>query len=115
MSRVVITGASGLLGGNLAAELVTAGHQVAAIRRAETRIAHLDDLSIEWHEAELGSTAALTEAFRGAACVFHCAAQVNVKREVTPEMTASNVTGTANVIDAVVAANVPRLVHTSSV
>jgi dihydroflavonol-4-reductase len=115
MSRVVVTGASGLLGGNLAAELVAAGHQVAAIRRAGTRVAHLEDLAIEWHEAELGSTAAMTEAFRGAACVFHCAAQVNIKRAVTPDMTAANVTGTANVIDAVIAAGVPRMVHTSSV
>lgn len=115
MSRAVITGASGLLGGNLAAELATAGHEVAAIRRAGSRVAHLEDLPIEWHDADLGSTAALTRAFRGAACVFHCAAQVSVKRAVTPEMTATNVTGTGNVIDAVVAAGVPRLVHTSSV
>jgi dihydroflavonol-4-reductase len=115
MSRVVITGASGLVGGNLAAELVAAGHQVAALRRAGTRTAHLDDLPIEWHEAELSQTAAMTQAFRGAACVFHCAAQVNVQRAVTPDMTAANVTGTANVIDAVAAAGVARLVHTSSV
>jgi dihydroflavonol-4-reductase len=115
MSRVVITGASGLLGGNLAAELAAAGHQVAAIRRDGTRTAHLDDVPIEWHEAELGSTAAMTQAFRGAACVFHCAAQVDVRRDVTPEMTASNVVGTANVVEAVAAAAVPRLVHTSSV
>jgi len=115
MSRVVITGASGLLGGNLAAELAAAGHQVAAIRRAGTRTTHLDDLAIEWHDADLAATAAMTEAFRGAACVFHCAAQVSVRRDVTPEMTATNVTGTRNVIDAAVAAGVSRLVHTSSV
>ena len=115
MSRVVITGASGLLGGNLAAELATAGHQIAAIRRAGTRTAHLDDLAIEWHDAELGSVDAMTRAFRGAACVFHCAAAVSLKRGVTPEMTAANVTGTAHVIDAAVAAGVARMVHTSSV
>jgi dihydroflavonol-4-reductase len=115
MSRVAITGASGLLGGNLAAELAAAGHHVLAIRRAGTKIAHLDDIPIEWYDAELGSPAAMTQAFRGAACVFHCAAQVSVKRSVTPEMTATNVTGTANVIEAVIAAQVPRLVHTSSV
>jgi dihydroflavonol-4-reductase len=115
MSRVAITGASGLLGGNLAAELAAAGHQVAAIRRPGTRTAHLDDIAIEWHSAELGSPAAMTHAFDGADCVFHCAAAVTVKRAVTPEMTATNVTGTANVINAVVAARVPRLVHTSSV
>jgi dihydroflavonol-4-reductase len=115
MSRVAVTGASGLLGGNLAAELATAGHHVVAIRRAGTQISHLEDIAIEWHDAELGSTAAMTRAFRGVACVFHCAAAVSVKRTVTPEMTATNVTGTANVIEAVVAAKVPRLVHTSSV
>ncbi|HMG23867.1 MAG TPA: NAD-dependent epimerase/dehydratase family protein, partial [Kofleriaceae bacterium] len=113
--RVAITGASGLLGGNLAAELAAAGHQVAAIRRAGTRTAHLEDLAIEWHDAELGSTAAMARAFAGAACVFHCAAQVGVARAVTPAMTAANVTGTANVIEAVISAGVPRLVHTSSV
>jgi dihydroflavonol-4-reductase len=115
MPRVALTGASGLLGGNLAAALVSDGHQVAAIRRAGTRIAHLDDLPIEWHDADLGQVEALTRAFAGAACVFHCAAAVSVKRAVTPEMTATNVTGTRNVIAAVIAAGVPRLVHTSSV
>ena len=115
MSRVALTGASGLLGGNLAAALVADGHQLAAIRRAGTRIAHLDDLPIEWHDADLGQVEALTRAFAGAACVFHCAAAVSVKRAVTPEMTATNVTGTRNVIAAVIAAGVPRLVHTSSV
>src|SRR6185295_8930788 len=115
MSRVAVTGASGLLGGNLAAELGAQGHQVVAIRRAGTRTAHLDDVAIEWHDAELGAPDKMAQAFRGAACVFHCAAQVSIKRAVTPEMTAANVTGTANVIEAVLAAQVPRLVHTSSV
>jgi len=115
VSRVAITGASGLLGGNLAAELVAAGHQVVAIRRAGTRSGHLDDVAIEWHDADLGSTAAMTRAFQGAACVFHCAAQVSLRRTVSREMSATNVVGTANVIDAVRAAGVPRLVHTSSV
>ena len=115
MSRVAVTGASGLLGGNLAAELVAAGHQVVAIRRAGTRTSHLDDVAIEWHDADLGSPDNLARAFRGAACVFHCAAAVTIKRAVTPEMTAANVTGTANVIEAALAAKVPRVVHTSSV
>lgn len=115
MSRVAVSGASGLLGGNLAAELVAAGHQVVAIRRAGTRTSHLDDLPIEWCEAELASVDAMARAFRGADCVFHCAAQVTVKRAVTAEMTAANVTGTANVVEAVIAAGVPRMVHTSSV
>lgn len=115
MSRVAITGASGLLGGNLAVELVSAGHQVVAIRRSGTKVRHLDDIPIEWVDADLGSVEALTRAFTGAAAVFHCAAAISLRRVVSPEITAANVTGTANVIDAAIAANVARLVHTSSV
>ena len=88
MSRVAITGASGLLGGNLAAELIAAGHQVVATRRAGTQVSHLADLAIEWVDAELGSIPALTSAFAGCACVVHCAAAVTVRKQVTPEMTA---------------------------
>ena len=115
MSLVVVTGASGLLGGNLAAELRAAGHDVAATRRAGTKVAHLEDLKLEWRDADLGSVSALAKAFAGASAVFHCAAAVTIKRDVTPEMTAANVTGTQNVIDACIEAKVPRLVHTSSV
>ncbi len=115
MTRVAITGASGLLGSNLAAELIAAGHHVIATRRAGTQVAHLDDLAIEWREADLGSADALAKAFAGADAVFHCAAAVSVKREVTPEMMDANVTGTDRVIDACVGASVKRLIHTSSV
>lgn len=113
--RVAITGASGLLGGNLAAELHAAGHQVIATRRAGTQVAHLADLPIEWRDASLGDAASLTRAFTGASAVFHCAAAVSVMKTVTPEMKATNVDGTRHVIDACIAAGVARLVHTSSV
>jgi dihydroflavonol-4-reductase len=115
VANVVITGASGLLGGNLAAELRAAGHDVGATRRAGTKVAHLDDLKLRWLDADLASPAALAQAFAGAEAVFHCAAAVTVKREVTPDMTAANVTGTQNVVDAAIAAGVKRVVHTSSV
>lgn len=113
--RVAITGASGLLGGNLAAELIAAGHEVVATRRAGTQVAHLSDLPIEWRDADLADEAGLARAFEGTTCVFHCAAAVTIKREVTPEMRAVNVEGTRHVIDACVKAGVKRLVHTSSV
>lgn len=115
MARVAITGASGLLGGNLAAALIADGHEVVATRRAGTQVAHLADLPITWADADLADPAALTRAFAGAAAVFHCAAAVSVVRDVTPAMTAANVTGTEHVLAAVAAAGVPRLVHTSSV
>ena len=96
MPRVVITGASGLLGGNLAAELIAAGHEVVAIRRAGTKVAHLDDLAIDVARRRARRRPTRSpRAFAGAPAVFHCAAAVSVMREVTAEMTAANVTGTA--------------------
>ncbi|MEJ7600245.1 MAG: NAD-dependent epimerase/dehydratase family protein [Kofleriaceae bacterium] len=112
--RVAITGASGLLGGNLAALLLADGHEVIATRRAGTQVGHLDDLKIEWRDADLSLPDQLTRAFAGTAAVFHCAAAVSVKRDVTPAMTAANVSGTANVLTATQAAGA-RLIHTSSV
>ncbi|HEY6034125.1 MAG TPA: NAD-dependent epimerase/dehydratase family protein, partial [Kofleriaceae bacterium] len=115
MTRVAITGASGLLGSNLAAELLAAGHSVIATRRAGTQVAHLADLAIEWRDADLADQPALAKAFAGAEAVFHCAAMVTVKRDVTPAMVDANVTGTERVIAACTTAGVKRLVHTSSV
>jgi dihydroflavonol-4-reductase len=115
MSRVAITGATGLVGGNLAALLVGAGHTVVATRRAGSKVAHLDDLAIEWRDADLSSSDALARAFAGADVVFHCAAAVSTRRAVTPELHDANVTGTQRVIDACLAAKVGRLVHCSSV
>ncbi len=115
MRSIAITGASGLLGGNLAAEAIAAGHRVIATKRNGTHVKHLADLPIEWRDADLSSTDALARAFAGADVVFHCAAAVSVKRDVTREMRETNVTGTQNVIDACVRAGVKRLVHTSSV
>ena len=45
--RVVITGASGLLGGNLAAVLAAEGHHVVATRRSSTKVDHLADLPVQ--------------------------------------------------------------------
>ena len=115
MTRVAITGASGLLGANLAAALIELGHDVRATRRAGTQVKHLADLPIDWRDADLSSVDALARAFDGAEAVFHCAAAVTVVKTVTPAMTEANVTGTARVIEACTKAGVKRLVHTSSV
>lgn len=115
MSRLAVTGASGLLGGNLAAELLKAGHEVVATRRARTKVAHLDDLAIEWRPADLADRDSLARAFDGCEAVFHCAGTVGGERAVTPGVRDTNVGGTQRVIDACLAAGVSRLVHTSSV
>jgi dihydroflavonol-4-reductase len=110
--RAAVTGATGLLGGNLAVHLREAGHHVVATRRASSRTAHLDRWGIEWVEAPLGDVDALSRVFDGADVVFHVAAAVDIVRDVTPLLQAVNVDGTHNVLRAMAGAG--RLVHCSS-
>lgn len=113
--RVAITGASGLLGGNLAITLCEQGHDVVATRRAGSRVSHLAPWPITWADADLGDPSALVRAFRGCDIVFHAAALVSVRRQPTPAMVATNVDGTRHVLDAARDAGVARVVHTSTV
>jgi dihydroflavonol-4-reductase len=112
--RVAVTGATGLVGANLVAALNQAGHTVRATRRASSDISTLEDMKVEWAEADLDDETALAAAFEGAELVFHCAAAVTIKRKIEPWIFDANVTGTRNVIEACRKAGVRRLLHCSS-
>ena len=112
--RTVVTGATGLLGANLAAALVNEGHEVVCTRRGSSRAEHLADLPLSWVNADLADEPALARAFEGAELVFHCAAMVSVRLRVTPAIEDANVTGTGRVLRAARDAGVRRVVHTSS-
>ncbi len=113
--KVALTGATGLLGANLAEALLLEGHSVTATRRASSKVDHLSDLALNWVEATLEDPQALTRAFTGSEVVFHCAAAVTIRKKAAPWVVSANVTGTRHVLDAVKAAGVKRLVHCSSV
>jgi dihydroflavonol-4-reductase len=113
MVRVAVTGASGLLGGNLVLALSAAGHQVHALRRSVASTAHLPELGIHWHSGDLADAPALDHCFADAEVVFHCAAAVSIADDVTPLLHQVNVEGTRAVM-AAVAKGSARLVYTSS-
>lgn len=117
--QAAITGASGLLGANLAIELLRQGVAVRCTRRGQSVVDHLAAFPIEWVTADLDDRAGLQAAFTGCDVVFHCAAAISYRRRPTPDITRTNVEGTRNVITAIgkaaTAGKVPRLVHCSSV
>ncbi|HJN76627.1 MAG TPA: SDR family oxidoreductase [Myxococcota bacterium] len=114
MRRVAITGATGFVGANLAKVLCDGDYEVVATRRATSRTAHLDELELAWAEADLSDVDGLARAFEGAEVVFHCAAAVSIKPQVTPTLQAANVEGTRNILEACRRARVERLVYCSS-
>jgi dihydroflavonol-4-reductase len=112
--KLAITGASGLLGANVAAAALAAGHEVVCTRRGTSRADAVADLAITWVDAPLSDGSALAGAFAGCDAVVHCAASTSILPRVTPELEEANVVGTRNVVDAVISAGVRRLVHVSS-
>jgi len=113
--KIAMTGATGLLGGNLAVEASKAGYEVRATKRSTSQTSHLDAWDIDWHEASLSDTDAMTKAFDGCDVVFHCAAAVSIQFEVKDWIHQANIEGTRNVLRAVQEADVGRLVHCSTV
>lgn len=111
-SKVVVTGASGFLGGALAHRLLRDGYRVVGVNRRPCP--DLEKLGLEVITADLSSPRCrLAEAFAGAEVVFHAAAKVDMWGD--PELFwSANVEGTDRVIAACRNAKVPFLVFTSS-
>ncbi|CAG4928868.1 unnamed protein product [Acidocella sp. C78] len=113
---VLVTGATGFIGGHLAARLRGMGMRPRLLVRDASRLPA--DLR-ETADIVIGDMAAadqLRDAVRGAGTIFHCAANVNTW-DRWPAYAAVNISGIGNLLDAIAAerAKPARLVHLSSV
>lgn len=111
LRRVLVTGASGFLGGHVARTLAAQHIAVRAQGRDAARLAF--DARIDVCRCTLADERALTAAASGCDAIVHSAALSSPwgRRQ---DFIDANVTGTANVIDAARNAGVRRLVHISS-
>lgn len=109
----LITGASGFIGGRLAARLLADGYRVRCLVRAGSDTSRLARLDVKLVRGELGDERSLTDAAAGATHVVHCAALVSDWATVA-EIKRANVAGTRNLLRAAADASVGRFVHVSS-
>ncbi|MEM2920733.1 MAG: NAD-dependent epimerase/dehydratase family protein [Candidatus Bathyarchaeia archaeon] len=72
--KVLVTGASGFIGGHLTERLVERGYEVIAFVRKTSDLRLLKSLDIELRYGDLGDAESLREAVPGVDCVFHLAA-----------------------------------------
>jgi len=116
--RVMVTGATGLLGGHATAALLAAGHEVTALVRDEHRLGEaMASLGADRPEAVVGDMRdadAVRAALDGADAVLHCAALVTLDRRRADEMLVANPLGLRTVVEAALERGVRRIVHTSS-
>ncbi|MDR0878720.1 MAG: NAD-dependent epimerase/dehydratase family protein [Treponema sp.] len=112
----VVTGAAGRTGLALCAELCSRGLYVRALyHQNEKCIPFLNQYADEVIPADIESPEILAAAFTGASYVYHLAGIVSIASKIDPVITAVNITGTQNVIDACLACRVKRLIYTGTI
>jgi dihydroflavonol-4-reductase len=110
---IVVTGASGLVGGNMLRTLLAAGQTVRALVRDDRRA--IQGLEVEPVQADLSDLASLVQAFQGAELVYHLAGAISIEANSWPLMETVNVLGTRHVVEACLRCGVRRLVYFSSI
>lgn len=113
--RALVTGATGFIGGRVAAKLVEKGWDVTALVRSPERAAGLRDIGVGLVPGDVTEPATLPGPMKRADAVFHLAAWYALGVSDRHGMYRTNVRGTEFVMDAATEAGVPRVVYCSSV
>ncbi len=107
MTRILITGGSGMLGSELTPRLVSAGYTVRVMSRAARRPDHFPD--VEWAQADLETQTGLAEAVKDVDIIVNAASGTREYRK-THQV---DVVGTAKMLEHARAAGVQHVVHIS--
>jgi len=114
--KILITGITGLFGSYLAKEFAKLG-EIHGLRRSTSSLNLLDDVpfDIVWHEGDLHTVDSLDRALQGMDLVVHAAGLVSFDAVDASKLHKINVSGTANLVNAMLDSDVKKLIHVSSV
>ncbi len=118
---VMLTGATGFIGGHLMRALVDAGHRPRVLVRSRTKLgqmcaAHgIDPSAVDAVEGDMLDEVSVAEALDGCTSCIHAAAVTTLDPDAAADLSLVNVGGTRIVLDAAVGAGCDPIVHVSSV
>jgi dihydroflavonol-4-reductase len=115
--RAFVTGGGGFIGRHVVGRLRDGATDVRALARSETSADRLRSVGCEVVIGDMLDTSVLERALDGADVAYHLAGdyRVGIREDERPAMEAANVTATERVLDAAIAAGVPRIVHVSTI
>ena len=114
MSRVFVTGGSGVVGGALVDALRERGDEVVALARSDAARDELERRGARVVSGDILDADVLARGMEGCATLFHVAGQNSLCVEDPSSMLRANIEGPAVAIRAAAQAGVGRVVHTSS-
>ncbi len=112
--KVLVTGATGYVGGQIVEGLLAAGYAPRCLVRSPEKARRLVEKGVEIHFGDVTEPSSFAEALRGCDAVIHLAAIIEEKprRGVTFERI--NFEATRNLVDAARAQGVKRFLHMSA-
>ncbi len=112
---VFITGATGFVGGHLAAQLVRRGEKVRVLCRKNSSLRNLEGLAVEPVYGDLQDQESLVQGMQGCRQVYHVAADYRLWSPDPSELYLNNLIGTRNILQAARRTKIQRMVYTSTV
>lgn len=113
--RVLVTGATGFVGGMVARELLRTGYEVRVLVRPEADRRQIGKLPVEISPGDVRDLDSVRRATAGCAQVYHVAALYKLWVRHDREIYECNVTGTEHVLRAAQECGVTKVIYTSSV
>lgn len=113
--KALVTGATGFVGSVVARQLLARGDEVHVLARPGSDRRNLQGLAVTVCEGDLRAPDTLRRACAGMEGLYHVAADYRLWARDPQELYASNVDGTRALMEAALAAKIPRVVYTSSV
>jgi dihydroflavonol-4-reductase len=113
--KILITGATGHLGSQIAYELTQKGLKPIAHCRESSDTSFIDSLGLEKRAADLRIRPELAALVQGVDAVVHTAAWVDFRQEKLTQFTGINTIGAVDLFNAARKAGVKRFVHVSTV
>jgi dihydroflavonol-4-reductase len=112
--KVLVTGATGIVGSNLVRALIADDYHVRTLVRSSSDLRSLEGLPVETCIGDVLDPTSLRVAARGCSLVFHAAASFSYWGQSPDEQMDVAVRGTSNVLSEASKARVQRVVLTSS-